>query len=75
MNIAFFLTPKSQVVWLDARETLERALARMRPHGYSAVPLLDAGGVPVIDDRGAFIGIVRRKVIIEHCSKAGGPGF
>lgn len=108
----------------------------MRPHGYSAVPLLDAGGgyvgtltegdilwhllaagevsaamcrqasvldvrrrrtnlavhidaeiealvaravdqnfVPVVDDRGAFIGIVRRKAIIEHCSRAGGPGF
>jgi CBS-domain-containing membrane protein len=127
MNIAFFLTPKSEVVWLPLDTTLDAALARLEKARYSAVPLLDsqqkyagtltvgdllwymkengvrfadcahvrlevvprqvvhravaidaeiedlfslAAGqnfVPVHDDRGIFIGIVRRKVIIDFC--------
>ncbi len=125
-NIAFLLTPKSEVVWVSANGTLGEALERMRPNGFAAVPLLDdAGGyvgtltegdvlwhlldaaqpklaieasvlavkrrtnnravhihakletlvsraaeqnfVPVLDDREVFIGIVRRKSIIEQC--------
>ena len=127
MNIAFFITPKSEVVWVSATATLSQALERMRPERYAAVPILDdhggyagtltegdalwhllqSGGkprdvaahtplcevarrndyravhidaqieellgravdqsfVPVVDDFGAFIGIVRRKSIIQH---------
>jgi predicted transcriptional regulator len=126
-NIAFFLTPKREVVWVSASGTVEQALERMKPNGYSAVPILDDDGgfvgtlstsdlmwhlmrageawresarstpllcvrralddssmhidgdlgqliarvvtqgfVSVVDDRGAFIGIVRRRPIIEH---------
>jgi CBS-domain-containing membrane protein len=127
MNIAFFLTPKSEVVWLPLDSTLDAALTRLEKARYSAVPLLDAeqkyvgtltvgdllwymkehglrfadcahvhldavprhvvhqsvsidaeiedlfslaagqNFVPVHDDRGIFIGIVRRKVIIDFC--------
>jgi len=127
MNIAFFLTPKSEVVWLPLESTLDSALGRLEKARYSAVPLLDPGQkyvgtltvgdllwymkanglrfadcahirldqvprqvvhqsvaidahiedlfslaavqnfVPVHDDRGIFIGIVRRKVIIDFC--------
>lgn len=125
-NIAFLLTPKSEVVWVRASGTLGEAIERMKPNGFAAVPLLDDEGgyvgtltegdilwhlldaadprlahetsvldvqrrtnnravhidakletlvlraaeqnfVPVLDDREAFIGIVRRKSIIEQC--------
>lgn len=127
MNIAFFLTPKSEVAWIHVRSSLRQALERMEHHRYSAVPLLDDEGryvgtitegdllwrlkganlslldaeqipvasvprhldvrpvdvltdieqlflraadqnfVPVVDSRGVFMGIVRRKAIIEYC--------
>lgn len=137
MNVAFFLTPKSEVVWVHENATMRQALERMERHRYSAVPVLDDHGryvgtltegdllwklwhtpgqaletsehihlaevprrvinqpvsidaeveellsraieqnfVPVIDSRGVFIGIVRRRPIIEHCSRmirASGP--
>ena len=130
MNIAFFLVPKREVVYLTSQSTLRQALERMEYHRYTAVPVLTddgkyygtvtegdllwylkntAGGsfenayrhllsdvplrmnnhpvsinanmedliskakaqnfVPVIDDMGRFIGIVRRSDIIEYCSR------
>jgi CBS-domain-containing membrane protein len=126
MNVAFFLTPKQDVVWVPLRASMRQALERMEHHQYSSIPLLDDDGgyagtltegdllwklkrdrltmsdtervllsavprritnravridadieelfeiaseqnfVPVVDDRGAFVGIVRRKTIIEH---------
>ena len=130
MNVAFFLTPKADVVWLSVGDTMRQALERMERHRYSAVPLLDDEGryvatltegdllwkmkatpgldfegtervrivdiprrldnrpvsidalmdqlislaadqnfVPVIDSREVFIGIVRRKAIIEYCAR------
>lgn len=130
MNIAFFLLPKTEVVYLSPRSTLRQALERMEYHRYSAVPLVDEKGryagtitegdllwyikntlglsledservrlcdipqhmknepvsiyadmrdlvrlaavqnfVPVVDDRGLFIGIVRRSDIIEYCAQ------
>ena len=44
MNLAFFLTPKADVVWIHERATLRQALDRMEFHRYSAVPLLDYEG-------------------------------
>ncbi len=44
MNIAFFLTPKSDVVWLSIKDTVRQCLAAMQRSGYTAVPLLDEGG-------------------------------
>jgi CBS domain-containing protein len=133
MNVAFFLTPKDEVVWVAANATLADALALMEPHRHSAVPLLDEEGryigtltegdllwylrraerpwaevaaairvsaiprwmkndpidigaemeallaravvqsfVPVVDDRSVFVGMVRRKSIIEYCAKLAG---
>jgi CBS domain-containing protein len=43
MNLAFFLTPKADVVWIPARATLRQALERMEYHRYTAVPVLDDG--------------------------------
>jgi CBS-domain-containing membrane protein len=130
MNIAFFLLPKTEVMWLTPNSTVRQALERMEYHRYTAVPLLDGEGryagtitegdllwclkntpdlsferiqklrlsdvpqrvhnqavhidaqmkdlislavsqnfVPVIDDQHNFIGIIRRREIMEYCSK------
>ena len=133
MNVAFFLTPKSEVVWVSASGTVAQALERMKPNGFGSVPVLDDDGgyagtvstgdlmwylmrltgdwqeharstalscvprrlddaavhidaefpeligrvvtqgfVSVIDDRGVFIGIVRRRPIIEYLAQPNG---
>lgn len=128
MNIAFFLLPKEEIVYLMPDATMRQALERMEHHRYTAVPLVDSEGkyagtltegdllwklkntpglsfetahkvrlsevprrmnnkpiridaqiqdlvilastqnfVPVVDDQGTFIGMIRRKEIIEYC--------
>jgi len=130
MNVAFFLIPKKDIVYLKENATMRQALERMEYHSYSAVPLIDDEGkyvgtitegdllwklknttgltfqntediflseveqhvqnvpvtidaqmedlisravvqnfVPVVDDQQIFIGIVRRREMIEYCSK------
>jgi CBS domain-containing protein len=130
LNIAFFLVPKEEVIYLSPQSTIRQALERMEYHRYSAVPLLDDEGkyvgtitegdllwklkktpeigfdnthkvhlnevpqhrhmkpvrisaqmedlitlatiqnfVPVVDDNDVFIGIIRRREIIEYCFK------
>lgn len=127
MNIAFFLIPKSEVVYLPDNSTMRQTLEKMEYHRYTAVPLIDEQGkyagtitegdllwkmkntpgltfadtervmikeiplrminnpvrvnaemegllclaiaqnfVPVVDDSGIFIGIIRRSEIIEY---------
>lgn len=44
MNVAFFLIPKSNVVWVRAGDTLMTALERMGESGFTAVPVLDEEG-------------------------------
>lgn len=58
MNVAFFLTPKSQVVWVPEGATLRQAFERMRPDGYKAVPILDA--------RGGYVGTLTEGDILWH---------
>lgn len=44
MNIAFFLTPKSETVTLVNHMTTRQALEKMEFHKYSAVPVIDKNG-------------------------------
>ena len=44
MNIAFFLLPKREVVYVTLDATLRQTLERMEYHRYTAVPILDAEG-------------------------------
>ena len=44
MNIAFFLTPKSEVVCESLTSTMRQALERMEYHRYAAIPILDVEG-------------------------------
>ena len=44
MNIAFFLTPKEEVVWIAEDSTLRQALEKMEYHRYTAMPLVSKEG-------------------------------
>lgn len=44
MNIAFFLTPKNEVVYEKPTSTMRQALERMEYHRYAAVPLVNEKG-------------------------------
>jgi CBS domain-containing protein len=128
MNIAFFLTPKKDLVYQKETSTMRQALERMEYHRYSAIPIISENGgyvgtltegdllwklkntpdldfnstskvlisdiprkfnnqpvhincnmedllltaakqnfVPVVDDDGKFIGIIKRSDIISYC--------
>lgn len=129
MNIAFFLTPKSQTVYETINATMKQVLEKMEYHRYTSIPLVDGEGryvgaitegdllwklkntfgltidntnkvsirdvdrnthseavsidaniedlitlaknqnfVPVVDDEGIFIGIIKRSDIINYCA-------
>jgi len=131
LNIAFFLIPKNEIVYLSPDCTMRQSLERMEYHRYSAVPIIDREGkyvgtitegdllwklkntpgltfagtekvqlkevprrlqykpvqisacmddllslaitqnfVPVVDDFDTFIGIIRRREIIEYYAGA-----
>ncbi|MGG7142260.1 CBS domain-containing protein [Clostridium nigeriense] len=128
MNIAFFLTPKNEVIYEYLDSTMRQVIEKMEHHGYTAIPLIDKDGkyvgtltegdllwklkntpdlnfrntenvrvndisrkrkhksvsisadveslislatsqnfVPVVDDEGIFIGIIKRSDIINYC--------
>lgn len=48
MNIAFFLTPKSEVVYATLSMTMGQVLEQMEKQRYSAIP--------IIDDKGKYVG-------------------
>lgn len=129
MNVAFFLIPKNEIIYVYEHWTMRQAMEKMEYHRYTAVPILDKNGhylgiltegdllwklknsecldfqhthkvmlrdvflhtkyepisvnseienivntslnqnfVPVVDDYGVFIGIIRRREIIELLS-------
>jgi CBS domain-containing protein len=129
VNVAFFLTPKSEVIWIPETATMKQGLECLEHYRFTAVPVLDDEGryvgtltegdllwklkhtpsltfagtewvklsevprrfanravsidanieellsraieqnfVPVVDSREVFIGIVRRRPIIEYCA-------
>ena len=44
MNAAFYLTPKSSVVYLYGDFTVRQGLEKMKSHGFTAVPVIDRDG-------------------------------
>ena len=44
MNIAFFLTPKNEVIFEHSEATMRQVMERMEHHGYTAIPLIDKNG-------------------------------
>lgn len=44
MNILFFLTPKSEVAYVEEDDSLRQVLEKMEYHGFTAIPLLTMEG-------------------------------
>ncbi len=44
MNILFFLTPKSDVMYLEENDTVEQGIGKLQRCGYTAVPLISREG-------------------------------
>jgi CBS-domain-containing membrane protein len=44
MNIAFFLTPKEEVIWISADSTMRQAIEKLEFHRYTAMPLVGDDG-------------------------------
>ena len=44
LNIAFYLTPKEEVIWIAEDSTMRQALEKMEYHRYSAMPLVNKEG-------------------------------
>ena len=50
MNILFFLTPKSEVAYVNTTDTIRQVLEKMEYHRYASIPM--------IDEKGKYIGTV-----------------
>ena len=44
MNILFFLTPKSEVIYVNEEDTVGQAMDTMEKYKYSAVPIITKAG-------------------------------
>ena len=62
MNIAFFLTPKEEVIWISADSTMRQAIEKMEFHRYSALPL--------VDNRGKYAGTITEGDMLWHLKHA-----
>ncbi|MFX0549033.1 CBS domain-containing protein [Hathewaya histolytica] len=58
MNIAFFLTPKIEVVYVTENSTLGKTLKIMEKNKYSAIP--------IIDDKGKYVGTLTEGDILWY---------
>lgn len=67
MNIAFFLTPKSQTAFLETDDTFRQGLERMRYHGYTAIPVLDSDG--------RYVGTLSEGDFLWHIIDIGGASM
>jgi CBS domain-containing protein len=58
VNLAFFLTPVAEVVWLPAHARVREVIDTLRLHRYTAVPLLD--------DAGRYLGTLTEGDLLHH---------
>ena len=63
MNILKFLKPKSTIVWLKEDDTLRQAIERIKPHSYTAVP--------VVANDGKYKGTVTEGDLLRYIVKVG----
>ena len=61
MNVLFFLTPKSEVAYLQDDWTLRQGIEKLERSGYTAIPL--------IDKQGRYIGTVTEGDILRILKK------
>ena len=67
MNVAFFLTPKSQTAFLETDDTFRQGLEKMRYHGYTAIP--------VLDKHGRYVGTLSEGDFLWHIVDIGGASI
>lgn len=67
MNIAFFLTPKKDVVYLKDTSTMKDALEEMENNSYTAVPL--------INKRGKYVGTLTEGDLLWKMKHTGEISF
>lgn len=67
MNIAFFLTPKKDVVYQKQTSTMRQAMERMEYHRYSAIPILD--------DDGGYVGTLTEGDLLWKLKNTPGLNF
>ena len=65
MNLLFFLTPKSEVAYVEENDSLRQVLEKMEYHGYTAVPLLSADG--------RYLGTITEGDVLWKLKKEGFP--
>ena len=65
MNLLFFLTPKSEVAYVEDNDSLRQVLEKMEYHGYTAVPLLSADG--------RYLGTITEGDVLWKLKKEGFP--
>lgn len=67
MNIAFFLTPKKEIVFEKSSATMRQALEKMEFHRYTAIPILD--------DKGMYIGTLTEGDLLWKLKNSPGLDF
>jgi CBS domain-containing protein len=67
MNVAFFLTPKSQSAFIENDDTFRQGLEKMRYHGYTAIPVLDKNG--------KYVGTLTEGDFLWHIIDVGGASM
>ncbi len=65
MNIAFFLKPKSETVYISKNSSVRQTLEKMEHHRYSAVP--------IIDEAGRYIGTITEGDLLWHLKRISFP--
>lgn len=67
MNILFFLTPKSEVDYIESNITICRALMQMQANTYTSVP--------IITEDGEYVGTITEGDFLRHFNNitTGGP--
>jgi CBS domain-containing protein len=61
MNILFFLTPKSEVAYIEDHFSLRQILEKMEIHRYSAIPILTK--------KGEYAGTITEGDILWYCKQ------
>lgn len=67
MNIAFFITPKTDLVFEKSTSTMRQAIERMEFHRYSAIP--------IIDDCGKYVGTLTEGDLLWKLKNTPGLDF
>lgn len=58
MNVAYFLMPKRDVVWVPVDASVRHTFMRMEESGYTAIPMLDR--------HGCYVGAVTEGDLLRH---------